>query len=186
MYACINNLFITVELTLYNDQIKKGNASTFKKVFQLLFPSLVNYALHFHDDKMLAEEMVQEAFLLLWEKRERIDASFNMKAYLFKTIHNQALNHIRHKKVVSLYRQNNQQQIVIENHDDPLLTEAIHDAVNSLSPRVKLVFELSKIKGYKNKEIAEELAISIKTVEVQLRNAKLSLQKLLKPYYKNL
>jgi len=169
--------------------LRKGSQEAFKQVFELLFDALFSYAMNFVKEKEEAEELVQEAFLMIWDRRKMIDNEFNVKAYLYKSIHNQALNHLRHLKVVN---QHVDEEIYIKSsvekgkEPNPFLTKAINEAIDKLPSRSKLIFKMSRIEGLRHREIAQELGISEKTVEVQIRKARHFLQKKLKKYYNEL
>lgn len=175
--------------TKYNAGIRKGEPKAFEALFYLLNDALVRYALLFVKQQQEAEEIVQESFLKLWDKRKMVDAGFNLKAYLFKSVHNQALNYLRHLEIVALHEKH--QAETHKNHEEahaphPFLKHALYSAIAELPKRTQLVFRLSRLNGYKHKEIAQKLSISEKTVEVQVRKARLILQDKLKDYYNEL
>lgn len=170
--------------------LSKGSSAAFEYVFKEYYKPLKNYAVFFVGDQEAAEELVQEAFISLWNQRQRVDEEFNVKAYLFRSIHNQGLNFIRHKRVIKEYvdfemkTMNREQDTYCE--PAPFLRKALDEAINSLPPRTGLVFQMSRINGMKHKEIAEALNITEKTVEVQVRKARTTLKSLLKDYYNEL
>jgi RNA polymerase sigma-70 factor (ECF subfamily) len=166
----------------------KGNASAFEQVFNSFYKQLQNYAVFFVNDSEVAEELVQEAFISLWNVRKRIDKEFNVKAYLFRSIHNQGLNFIRHQKVINEHVASEKSFGDNGKYTEPapFLRKAIDEAIESLPPRTGMVFKMSKINGMKHKEIAEALNIAEKTVEVQVRKARNTLKTLLKTYYDEL
>ncbi len=153
----------------------------------MLYDSLLSYAMGFINKPEDAEELVQEAFLMIWDKRKMIDEDFNVKAYLYKSIHNQALNYIRHLKIVNRHvnEENHFYYSTIEKakEPNPFLTKALNEAIDKLPERSKIIFKMSRIDGLRHKEIAKLLCISEKTVEVQIRKARLFLQKKLKRFY---
>jgi RNA polymerase sigma-70 factor (ECF subfamily) len=169
-------------------ELRKGNQKAFKFVFELLYDALYNYALNFVKEED-AEELVQEAFLMIWDRRKMIDEDFNVKAYLYKSIHNQALNHIRHLKVVG---QHVAEEVYLNSaiqrakEPNPFLAKALNDYIELLPDRSKLIFKMSRVDGMRHKEIAQALSISEKTVEVQLRKARIFLKKILKRFYNEL
>lgn len=174
----------------YHLAISRGDQKAFRLVFDLLYPQLSAYAFSFVNNDEVAEELVQEAFLVTWDKRKMLDEAFNLRAYLYKSIHNQALNYLRHQKVVHQHMQyqlgvhvDETQQAEVPN---PFLKKAIFEAIEQLPDRSRLIFQLSRMDGLRHKEIARKLNISEKTVEVQVRKARLFLQKKLKKFYKEL
>ena len=171
-------------------ELRKGNTNAFKEVSDSLYGSLYVYAKSFVQDESDAEELVQEAFIMIWERRKNIDSDFNIKAYLYKSIHNQALNYLRHLKVVGQHVDEafyfGQEEFQSPTEINPFLSKALTDAIDLLPRRTKLIFEMSRLDGLRHKEIAVELGISEKTVEVQVRKARQFLQKKLKRYYREL
>jgi len=169
--------------------LQNGSHKAFKAIYDLYYFPLHKYALTFLHDSELAQELVHEAFLIIWDRREMLNEDFNVKAYLYKSIHNQALNYIRHNKVVANYFA---ETILTNNHKtkislpEPFVKKAISDAIDKLPKRLKQIFILSRIEGFKHKEISKKLAISEKTVEVHIRNARIILRKKLKSFYNEL
>jgi RNA polymerase sigma-70 factor (ECF subfamily) len=160
----------------------------FKKLFLKHYQPLLGYCITLINNHETSHEIVQEAFLQLWERWERVDGEFNVKAYLFRCVHNQAFNHLRHLKIVKSEKA--QQELKPgtdrQNEDFLLIQSAIDKALIQMPQRQRLIFELSRMDGYKHEEIARQLNISYKTVEAQVRNARHFLQKKLKGYYNEL
>lgn len=143
-----------------------------------------------------AENIVQDVFMELWEKREALTMHTNLIAFLFTAIKNRCLNHLRHKIVIQETASQLQEEYAItlrmnlnslEAFDQNLFTEQdiekiIIRALNSLSERCREIFVMSKIEGKKQKEIASELNISINTVETQMGIAYRKLRTELKDY----
>ncbi len=123
-----------------------------------------------------AEDLVQQAFVKLWEKRDTIDINWSVKAYLYKMVHNTALNRIRHEQTKQKYQQY-QSALPLDNTQEmpqdtlPELRQRIQQALDKLPPQCRNVFELSRFEELKYREIAEHLQISIKTVESQMGKA---------------
>ncbi|MDA7501646.1 RNA polymerase sigma-70 factor [Chitinophagales bacterium] len=148
----------------------------FEQLFKSLFPSLCSYVQQFIADKDASQEICQQVFIRLWEKREQIDPTQNIKAYLFRAVKNKSLNYIRdHKKFRSqildldcleleFTSENDQNEI-----DD--LKQSIEKSLQKLPSKCREVFELSKFHQLKYREIAEELDISPKTVEAHMSKA---------------
>jgi RNA polymerase sigma-70 factor (ECF subfamily) len=174
----------------YNRLIRTGDTKAFQQVFELLYTPLHAYAFSFVANSEVAEELVQESFLMIWYHRGKIDEEFNMKAYLYKSVHNQALNHLRHQKIVLKHKEqahgSNSSYTEWHGEPNPFLSKALYEAIEQLPERSRLIFEMSRLDGLRHREIAEKLNISEKTVEVQVRKARLFLQKKLKRFYKEL
>jgi len=174
----------------YNLSIQNGDQKAFKNLFELLYDPLRAYANVFLNDPEMSEELIQEAFLMIWEKRSLLVEDFNVKAYLYKSVHNQALNFLRHQKVIFRHAEYTQDEglrfFTNAIEPNPFLSKAVYSAIEELPARSKLIFKMSRMDGMRHKEIAEALSISEKTVEVQVRKARLFLQKKLKRYYREL
>ncbi len=151
----------------------------FERVFKTHFKSLLAYAHTILNDPTMSEEIVQEVFYKLWEQREQIDIHSSLKAYLYRSVHNESLNHIKHQKVKAVYRQYtlHHESDHTEEHD-PIrklsgieLENKIRHALNELPEQCRLVFQLSRFESMKYQEIAGHLNISVKTVENQMGKA---------------
>ncbi len=122
-----------------------------------------------------AEDLVQQVFVKIWEQRERLDIAWSLKAYLYKTVHNAALNRLRAANTRSKYLETNAAQLENANvtPDDTAseLNERLQKALDLLPPQCRHVFELSRFEELKYREIADQLGISIKTVETQMGKA---------------
>jgi RNA polymerase sigma-70 factor, ECF subfamily len=160
----------------------------FKALFIHLHKPLLLYSVSLIADEDTSYEIVQEAFLQLWERRDRLTDGFNAKAYLYKCVHNQAFNYLRHLRIVQAHQSqyNFKSETNKQNEDYIFIEQAINNALDKLPARQRLIFELSRLDGCKHEQIAEQLNISYKTVEAQIRNARLTLQKHLKNYYHEL
>lgn len=177
---------MTDNISKYNILIQKDDSRAFRQVFETLYPGLGLYAVSFVIQPQVAEELVQESFMRLWQNRARLDEQFQTKAFLYKTVHNLALNYLRHQKIVNRFLKEaniNTTSYEWKGEPNPFLSVALFNAIELLPERAKLIFEMSRIDGLKHREIAQKLSISEKTVEVQVRKARLFLQKKLKNYY---
>lgn len=156
--------------------LRRGEAAAFDAVFRQWYAPLCRYACRLADGDMdEAEDLVQQAFVKLWEYRGRLDVSWSLKAYLYKTVHNACLNRLRAGKVRSKYLDFNAQQLndMYTPPDDtsPELLERFQRAMEALPPQCRHIFELSRFETLKYREIADQLGISIKTVETQMGKA---------------
>ena len=127
-------------------------------------------------DASMAEDITQEVFLEVWKRRETLDVTSTLKGYIRKVAVNKTLNHIRSKKmnfeqedsVLHVPSKENSTQKILEAED---LQKAINTAVESLPERCRLIFGLSRYEEKTYREIADDLSISIKTVENQMSKA---------------
>lgn len=153
-------------------------------LFKRFYKPLQAYAFRFVNDKNLSEDIVQDVFFELWQRRESIRfEDVAVKSYLFRAVYTHSLNALNKKKqnicsldseretdildqYVSSYMQNSEQSLLLKE-----LEEEIMSYINTLPPQCHKIFMLSRSYGLKNREIAEQLGISIKAVEKQISKA---------------
>jgi len=156
----------------------------FKKYYQ----PLCNHAYSFVQDKDEAEEVVQSAFLSVWEKRASLDIKTSLKSYLYTMVRNTSLNVIKHEKIKQKYVgealavEARSHESVTQKVISAELEEKIQQAMESLPEQCRLVFKLSRFEELKYAEIAEQLTISVKTVENQMGKALKIMREHLKDY----
>ncbi|GAB1308717.1 RNA polymerase sigma-70 factor [Urechidicola sp. KH5] len=143
---------------------------------------LFYFALKYVEDQV-AEDIVQDVFLKLWQKKDEIEFKSSIKSYLFTMVRNGCLSHlekqavrINYKKNKEVYLKGNLQSAAHEKQGDTILIEKENDAffqkaLSKLTPRSCQVFLLSREQDKKYKEIAESLNVSIKTVEKHMTSA---------------
>ena len=161
---------------------------TFNRLFQEEFKGLVLFSVRYVKEVEAARDIVQEAFVNLWNKREEIDRSRPYKTYLTTSVKNRSLNYLRdHKKYdTHLLIQENlfPTPTVVQQHQMEIadLQEQINQALESLPEKCREVFLLNRQKHLKYQEIADQLGISVKTVETQMSKALKQLRHHLKTY----
>ncbi|MGE5456963.1 MAG: RNA polymerase sigma-70 factor [Methanococcaceae archaeon] len=157
-------------------QLKIGNEKAYHAVFSNYFSVLVAFANKYVSDLDMSREIVQVVFVKLFEKRKSLEITISLKSYLYKMVYNDCLNTINSKKISSKhYSQYALQMDQLTDYQDVMeQTEKemrIYKALDKLPPQCKLIIQQSRLEGKKNKEIAEELNISIRTVETQISKA---------------
>lgn len=155
---------------------KSGDESAFDTLFRTYYPPLCRYACSMADGDMSAgEDIVQQVFVKLWEQRSAFNVQWSVKAYLYKMVYNRCLNRIRDAKTRERYKTYNATQLEQQQNHQPgaatELSERIQQALAKLPTECRRVFELSRFEELKYREIAEQLGISIKTVETQMGKA---------------
>lgn len=175
-------------------RFKDGDQLAFEKIFKSNNIQLVNFCNHFISDIDKSKSLAQEAFVNLWLNRQKIETFNGIKAFLYTYARSGCLNYIRHRKVVSRYENLQLQQKedsingeVLESFDFNSLEfieleELIMKSVDDLPDQCRKVFMLSRFEGKKNKEIAEDLNITIKSVEANITRALKSLRADLSEY----
>jgi RNA polymerase sigma-70 factor (ECF subfamily) len=155
-----------------------------ENLFRKYYKVLRAYAYRLSGDKHMAEDIVQDVYYELWKKRDKLVMEEAIKYYLFRSIYTKTLNYLNSKTYTSLeaFEQSTEgriQQIYLQSHlsgqEDELmykeLCERVNSAINSLPGQCKKAFILSRKYELKNKEIAEQLDISVKTVEKHISKA---------------
>jgi len=161
---------------------------TFRRLFLDYFRPLTVYALQYVKDRDVSEDIVQDVFLYLYEKRESFQVHNQGSNYLYRLVRFRCLNWLEHKRIRI---ESNPEAYHSMNSDpgDPLeMVELIEfesrylQALERLSPKCRLVFEMSRMEGKSNREIADELKLSKRTVESHISLALKILRKKLKRY----
>lgn len=157
--------------------IRAGDEHAFEQLFRAHYGELCGYARKLVGDGDTAEEVVQNIFVQLWERRDHLSVSSSPRAYLFSATRNACLNHLDHLKVRHRHAEAVQALPLDQAADAAAALELqelnarIHDAIELLPERCREVFVLSRFESLKYDEIAERLAISPRTVEVQIGKA---------------
>ncbi|MEI7724065.1 MAG: RNA polymerase sigma-70 factor [Bacteroidota bacterium] len=164
------------------------NEQTLESLFRDHFTGLCQFAVGYVKDEQTAKEIVQDAFVNLWEKRGSIDLSKPVKSYLSTTVRNKCLNYLRdHKKFSSdlLALENLSQEATYDQPDKLVeadLRNQIIRAMEELPEKCREIFKLSRNKHMKYQQIANELQISVKTVETQMSKALQHMRRRLSEY----
>ena len=167
------------------EAIKRGNIKAFESLFQEFYPSMCTVATKFITDQIAAEDIVQEAFIKLWEKREAYQDIPSLKTFLYVSVKNLCFNYIRDKKQTVDYTSpevENQEAIFKDLLIEEETYRIIDDAVNALPPQSARIVKMY-LDGKQNKEISEILGISVNSVKTLKYNALNSLKILLKDYF---
>lgn len=168
-------------------RLARGDEAAYDAIFRAWYAPLVRATQAIVRDAAVAEELVQDAMLELWRRREQLDAEGSPQAYLFRAARNRALNHLRH---LAVQRRNVGALQVEEAREASApaelvareLEEAVREAIAALPPRCREVFELSRGRGLTYGEIAEALGITVKAVEANMGRALKSLRLQLAPW----
>ena len=153
------------------------NTKDFEILFKEFYNELCNFALKYTKNKEASEEVVQEVFAKIWEKRTFINIQISVKSYLYISVRNKCLQQINHNKIVKIYEKHLSKQeknLFSSPHENLVYEETIeifNDALQTMPEKCNTIFKLSRHEGMKYKEIAEELKISIKTVEANITKA---------------
>ena len=170
-------IFLPFDIQLNQQSLHKSlDKPAFELLFENYFVVLSRFAYGYIKDQDASQEIVQDVFINLWNKRDAIDPEKQVKSYLYTSVKNRCLNYIRdHKKFRSFYL-DVELELEIPDTDPDLFSEnetkiKIQNALAKLPERCRQVFEMSRFEEMKYKDIAAQLGISIKTVEVQVSKA---------------
>lgn len=165
------------------EKIREGDKTAFKKLFEEYYPKLYWFVNRYLMSKEIADDIVKELFIELWQRKDRFIIQSSLNAYLYASARNRAFNYIRSKQSKEKYltiRSIEDEELTIitspaKNPSEVLeqkeLSEAVQSAVELLPGRTKLVFTLHRDDGLTYAEIAQVLDISAKTVENQMARA---------------
>jgi len=173
---------------LHIKALSEGDITVFEMIFRNYYQPLCNYAYTFLQDKEDAEEIVQSTFLLVWEKRDALAIRTSVKPYLYAMVRNACLNVLKHQKVKQKFA-GEEIALADRSHDDVSQHVASNElelrikvAMNELPEQCRMVFKLSRFEELKYAEIAEQLNISVKTVENHMGKALKIMREQLKDY----
>lgn len=151
------------------------DTQAYKQLFLLFYPSLVSFAVSLIKSRETAEEIVSDVFIKIWEKRQQLDKVENLSYYLFTAVRNKCFNQLSVRRNVtsmdlndtviefkSLYHDPEQRLISAET------IRQIQQAISDLPPQCRMIFKLVKEEGFKYKEAAELMQLSVKTIENQM------------------
>lgn len=160
----------------FNSLIKEQPQKAIELLFNEYYVILCTHVNTILKNKNVAEDIVQEVMLEIWRMKDQINVSSSMEAYLKRACRNKSLNYIRSQKMnfeeidaaddLSSDYTNMEDAMAIEN-----LQHKINEGINSLPEKCRLVFTLSRVEGLSYMEIADQLDISVKTVENQISKA---------------
>ncbi|WP_420320024.1 RNA polymerase sigma-70 factor [Flagellimonas sp.] len=175
-------------------QFKQGSETAFKAYFERYHDQIVGFCMQFIGDLDESKNVTQDAFVNLWLSRGKVRESKGIRSFLYTSAKSACLNLLRHKKVVHKYnnqyikekeRQINLEVLRAMEFDTATLSELellIQNSIKKLPEKCKHVFNMRRLDNKKNKEIAEELSISVKAVEANMTRAMRSLKHSLSNY----
>jgi RNA polymerase sigma-70 factor, ECF subfamily len=196
LITVIINNFISLQLDstipiIMNQQFeytKKLTPELFEQLFNDLYPALCRHSLQLVRISEIAEEIVQEQFVYLWERRDTIHVHTSYKAYLYAAVKNKSIDYLKSKfanlqfvseeLIYDLPTSSNPLQQLEENELESMVTKVL----KSLPEKCYAIFSLSRYGGLTNKQIAENLNISEKTVENQITIALKKIKSQLEKY----
>lgn len=169
-------------------RLKSDEIDAFNRLFDLYSSKLYHFALGYLKSKDEAEELVQELFTRIWEKRAAIDPEQSFESYLFTIAFNQIRKYFRSRAIINKYVDYSLHRQTTEPAASPdvayhALSELVDKLVEQMPEKRRMVFRKSRFEGKNITEIAREMEISTKTAENHLHTALLHLRKELAKEY---
>lgn len=156
--------------------VNNNNNQGYRILYQEYYSSLVSFSMNYISSLEMAEDIVQETFTKLWKNNHQFDAVNALKTFLYTTVRNAALDHLKHLKVEEKYKSH--YKCTSENYEEEIewkiieeeVFRKIYKAIHQLPERCREIFELH-LQGKSNEEIANLLNLSILTVKTQKNRA---------------
>lgn len=183
-----------LDKTLLLEEIHNGSEKAFKYLFSTYYPRLRNFASHFISDSDAVEDIIQDAFLQLWKHHETIEP-ISIQSLIFTMVRNGCLNYLKHQAIEQDYQAYTENRFagneqlyysdMLDNPDQQLMMKELQEQIDiildSIPERSREIFLMSRNDGFKNREIAEQLNISIKVVERHIGRALKALREVASP-----
>jgi RNA polymerase sigma-70 factor (ECF subfamily) len=175
MYTIANVNLISLIKSFHVD--RNDLYAQFRRLFLQFYDPLCKYAFTFIADKDSSEDLVQDIFTRIWEKHQEMIASPNIRAYLYKSVRNNSFTYLSKKNNIQVYslsdwdieEETTEWNIEEEpdNHEITNFRELLKKGIDDLPPKCREVFLLSRSGNLSNQEIADNLGISVNTVNNQ-------------------
>jgi len=171
--------------------LRSGRESAYRQLFDQYYQRLVVFAFKYLKDLESARDIVQDFYLHLFDSRHSISIQTSLKSYLYSAVRNRCLNHVKHEQVKEKHRNMSRSEA---NVSDPNLEEVmdtvdleakIFEIVSKLPVKCRQIYIMSRVDGKRNREIATELNLSLRTVETQISKALKFLKDSLLPLREN-
>ncbi|WKN42109.1 RNA polymerase sigma-70 factor [Tunicatimonas pelagia] len=181
-----NDMQVTASESALVLQLSQGQSVAFEALFRIYYSRLYRFAYSLLRSAEDAEEILQDVFIQVWEKRQQLDPESSFSSYLFTCTKHKALNVIRHRVYERQYQSQSSANAISTDTEEQIyfqeLQEATQNAVDALHPQRKRIFKMSREEGLTYREIAQALGISQKTVENHLGLALKDLRRSLKEH----
>ena len=169
-------------------RITPGDLDQFRSLYKEYYSALCVYATGFTRDNQIAEEVVQDVFVKIWEHSGTLSINTSISSYLYTSVKNASLNHLKHLQVVNKFNEYYTQKLqdaqdlyyLSQETGDSLmianeLEERLLEEIELLPDQCKKIFKMSRFENMKHQEIADELGVTINTVH---RQTSIALEKL--------
>jgi len=163
--------------------IKSGDKNSFKEFYYRYYKLMIHFGfLHTHSMEV-TRDLVQDLFFNIWKKRNGLDPEKSVKAYLYKSLNNLIINYLKHSSSKTYSYESIRDENKISSDRDQNFEMDIQNALNRMPEKLKKVFILSRMEGYKYTEISEICEISVKAVEKRMSKALVYLRENFKKYF---
>lgn len=153
-----------------------GGAKAYCQIFKLYYPVLLKFASGMLKDEASAKDVVQDAFVKLWMHRTTLNPDTNIKAWLYSVVKNEILDIFRSSRVRNRAEMDQNSAVVSDQAVDRLsfleTRSLLSQAIKSMPPQRRQVFEMSHLEDMSNSDIAEKMGLSVRTVEKHLELAR--------------
>ena len=181
-----------VYLQQLQQQIARGDQRSFEDLYRLFYARLFNFALLYVHKREIAEEVVNDVMINIWNKQQTLQQVQNLETYIFAAVRNRSLNYMSTYSAWHVMPDDTREQGAIINFNDPEkelewkeISFRLNQAIDQLPEQCRTVFKLIKEEGFRYKQVAEILNISPRTVETQLFRAIKKLDKVIEVYLDN-
>ena len=158
-----------------HERIRVGDIPAFEDLFDAHYLGLCIYAKKIVQDVDEARDIVQDVFVALYDNRHTLEIKSSVKSYLYRAVRNACLNHLKQASTRNSHHEYLKYRLPAGDEQDQMikieLEQKILEAIQSLPGKCREIFEMNRFEGKKNKEIAEILGLSVRTVETQISNA---------------
>lgn len=155
-------------------RLMSGNEKALERLFRRYSREMYYFAMGLVNDRLVAEDAVQEGFVYIWTHRSRLDPTREIGGYLRECVKNYILNYFRHQKVRNCKEKEIIREQLFLNESSPDLTEqleVIRRIIDSLPENCRKIFVMAVIEGHGYAKVAEEMNLSVNTVKSQVRIA---------------
>ncbi len=155
-------------------ELKNNSESAFDELFRKYYKNLTYFSIKIVKSRETAEEVVQDLLVNFWEKRHQLEPTISLKAYLYRAVYNNSIHYYKKEKqyektdVTEAHSLSLDFDNIMEQSE---LETRIYQLIEELPTECRKIFKLSRFEELKYKEIAEQLVISVKTVETQMSRA---------------
>ncbi len=171
-----NNHDTTVQLKELQTRIANNDETAFTQLYLHFGKKLIHFSISLVRSKEIAEELVEDVFVKLWANRGHITEIENLTVYLYVAVKNKSLNALsqKAKELVAAsfdYLDTTVDEFATDPYDLMITAEMMgrmHQAIESLPPRCKMIFKLIREDGLRYKEVGDILNISVNTIDVQM------------------